>query len=110
MKFGEACENLEVLFLAFAEADAWIDNDTIGGDTGGFGDIEGSTKEEFDLGDDVARGFAELGVIVHENRGGSVTGDQVGHGGVALKAVNVVNDVRAGFEGSFGDGGVIGVD
>ena len=108
--FREAGEDCQVLWLGFREADAGIEDDAGGINAGGSGEREAAEEKSFYVFDDIARSGAELRGVVHEDRGGAVAGDHPGHGGVALKSVNVVDDVCTGGERGVGDGGVVGVD
>jgi hypothetical protein len=113
----EVGEERVVFVEAFAEAEAWVEDNLDANDAGGGGGLEAVGEFGEDEGEDFGwcEGW-EMGPVlgtasgVHQNGSAAKFGAGGGHGGVPEVAADVVDDLGSGFDGEAGGGGVEGVD
>jgi hypothetical protein len=108
-------EDGEIVFEAFAEADAWVEGDGVGVDACGGGEVHGVAEGGGDFGDGVGVAWAELhgargALHVHEDEAGVGGGGGGGHEWVEGEPGDIVDDVSASGDGCGGDIGFHGVD
>ncbi len=97
------------------EAEARVDDDTVGGDAARQNGLHACVQFVDDLGDDVVVDALHIAARqeaapVHHDEGGAGRCDDRDHRGVGEAAADVVDQGGAGREGLFGDGSAHGVD
>lgn len=103
------------MLQGFAEAEAGIKDDALGGDASVGEDVQAALEVGAHFGDDVGVSGGGLhggggAAHVHDDEAGVGFGGELDHAGIASEAGDVVDDVRPGGEGGAGDGGFHGVD
>jgi hypothetical protein len=112
---GKTGQDLGVLFLALAEAQAGVENDGEAVDAGAAGaadrgvEILGDGKHHVGDGTQFAPGFGGAAHVV-EDKAGIVLYDGLGKERVPGEATGIVDDFGAVFHGEFGDFGLVGID
>lgn len=114
MEFFEVAVNSEVVVALFGEVDARIEDDLVGVESGGDGELNFFFEEAVEFRHDV--GPADMGVgdfglpdAVHDEQGGPVLGAEFGIAGIG-QGGDVVEDVAAVGKDLFDDFGAPGVD
>jgi hypothetical protein len=114
-QIGEAGEDLRVLFLALAEAEAGVEDNREAIYTGAAGAADGGVEilsdGEHHVGDgaEFAPGFGGAAHVV-EDEAGVVLDDGLGEEGIPGETAGVVDDFGAVFDSEFGYFGFIGID
>ena len=109
LQFAEPGHELEILLAPLGEAEARIEHDLSLAHTGLARDLQRFFEEEELVGDHIGKSFA-VASGMHDDEAGASFGRQPGDVGLALQAVDVVDDMRAGGDRQPRRLGPVGVD
>src|SRR5579862_5883997 len=108
-QFAEPSDQLEVVRRGFRESEARVDDHLGERDAGFLGDCQAFAEAETYVLQQIS--VLRTYLVVHGNDAGSrVSGDHLGHPGVAAQSPDVIDDRRSGVERFSGNSGFACVD